>query len=237
VDANGKTEEIIFSANQVTADIDAGYKDMTAPDVTPASDIIVNCDGAGNEVELKNWLLNHGGATAADNLSGNLIWTDNYATVSKECGGSGEVKVTFAVIDECGNKSTTSATFRIKDTQAPVFAEAPKNLKLKCGDVVPAAATPSVSDVCDVAPVVSTNETRQALCGSSYKIVRTWTAQDACGNSAQVSQEISFEDNEPPVMLNVPTKPVTLSCSQPIPNGAGVTAKDNCDGEPKSLWV
>lgn len=233
VDGSGKTAEFAFGANQVTADFDAGYQDLTAPDVTKASDLTVSCDGAGNQVELQNWLLNHGGATAVDNLSTNLIWTNDYVAVAKTCGGAGEVVVTFTVADDCGNKSTTKATFKIVDDQAPVFTNAPKDIRLKCGDAVPAAITPSVSDVCDVAPTVSFDEKREALCGSSYKVTRTWTAKDACGNTATTTQVISMEDTEPPVLLNVPNQPITLSCNQAIPSGAGVVASDNCDGNPR----
>ena len=232
VDGSGKTDIFTLGPNQVTTDFDAGFKDVTAPDVTQASDLTVSCDGTGNEVELKNWLLNHGGATAVDNMSTNLIWTNDYTALTKTCGGSAEVKVTFTVTDECGNSAKTSATFKIKDDQAPVFSNVAPDVKLKCGDVAPAVVTPSVSDACDPAPVVSFDEQRQTVCGNSFRIIRTWTAKDACGNVATATQTITMDDNEPPRLINIPNA-ITLTCNERIPNGAGVTAVDNCDGNPR----
>lgn len=233
VDGTGKTDEFVFAANQVLNDIDAGYKDLTAPDVTKASDLTVTCDGTGNQVELQNWLLNHGGATAVDNLSTNLVWTHNFTSIPKGCGGAGEVLVTFSVADECGNISTTSATFKIVDNQGPTFVDPPKDIKLKCNDAVPAPVTPSVKDVCDANPSVTMTETKEALCGVSFKVTRKWTAKDACGNITEATQVISMEDTEPPALLNVPTQPITIKCSDEIPPGAGVLASDNCDGNPR----
>ena len=229
---DGKTEEFIFGGNQISNDFDAGFIDVGAPTVTAASELTVSCDGAGNQTELNNWLLNHAGATAIDNMSTNIIWTNDYTALTKTCGGGAESKVTFTATDECGNSSTTSAFFKIKDDQPPVFSNKPTDLKLKCGDVVPALVAPSVSDVCGSSPVISFAEKREDLCGSSYKIVRTWTATDGCGNSTSATQTVSLDDNEPPRFVSVPSA-LSLTCNQLIPPGTGVIAVDNCDGNPR----
>ena len=232
INPDGQTDEFIFASNQITSDFDAGFVDVGAPAITAASDLTVSCDGAGNEIELKNWLENQAGATATDNMSEDVVWTNDYATVIKNCGGSGEVKVTFTATDECGNSATTSAFFKIKDDQAPIFSNIPSDLKLRCGDAVPLATPPSVSDVCGSSPVLTFKETREDLCGSSYKIVRTWIATDDCGNVSTISQAVSFDDNEPPRLINIPTT-LNLTCSDLIPPGTGVIAIDNCDGTPR----
>jgi gliding motility-associated-like protein len=227
-DGGGATSLFDFTSNEVLTNLDAGYTDVAAPIVEKGVDKEVVCDGLGNQAELKEWLDNHGGAKATDNLSTNLAWTHDYTGITKACGKSGEATVTFTVTDECGNSSKTSAIFRIKDTAKPVFADAPADLSLKCGDPVPAIRTPSVSDNCDATPDVKFNEKQEVLCGSAYKITRTWTATDACGNVATHTQTIAFEDNEAPVFTNLPND-IRISCKDKRPDGTGIIAKDNCD--------
>lgn len=230
--ADGYTEEITFNANQVIDDLDAGYVDVTPPVVTQASDIVLVCNGQNTETELKNWLDSHGGANATDNFTTDVIWTHNYSGIRNDCAGSGEATVTFTASDDCGNKQTTVATVKFIDNQPPVFANTPATVRLKCGDKIDPPITPSVSDLCDPAPTVILDEKREDLCGSSFKLIRTWTATDACGNAATTTQEILLEDKEAPQFRNVPGA-LTLACNDPIPPGSAVIALDNCDGNPK----
>ncbi|MFT5386656.1 MAG: hypothetical protein ACI81W_004069, partial [Saprospiraceae bacterium] len=75
--------------------------DQTGPLVsTPASDIVVECDGAGNIIAFNNWLNNNGGATAFDACS-SLSWstTPVNPTTSDDCGETGSVTVTFVATD------------------------------------------------------------------------------------------------------------------------------------------
>ena len=231
-DADGQTDEIVFGSNQVVDNLDAGYVDVTPPVVTPASDLVIVCNGSTAETELNDWLLNHGGATAVDNFTTGIIWTNNYSTTIKTCGGAGEAKVTFTATDDCGNSQSTVASLKVVDNQAPVFATPPSTLTLSCGDAIPAPVTPSVSDLCDPSPTVIFEEKRVDLCGISYRLTRMWTATDACGNSSTTTQIITLEDREAPQFKNVPP-PITLTCSDIIPPGSEVVAVDNCDGNPR----
>jgi gliding motility-associated-like protein len=233
-DSEGKTAEFNFGSNEVLTDIDAGFRDVAIPTIVEAVDKEVNCDGLGNEVELQAWLLSHGGATAEDNVSKNLIWKHNYTAITKGiCGATGEAKVTFTVTDECGNSTTTTATFKIKDTQGPVFADMPKDFKLRCGEPIPKMRNPSVSDLCSPNIKIVPTEKEEILCGDTRKITRTWLATDACGNSTTATQTITTEDTDPPVLENVPNAPLRLSCKDPIPSGKEVTATDYCSGTMK----
>ena len=61
----------------------------------------------------------------------------------------------------------------------------------------------TVSDNCDPAPVISYTDGEpelldQPTCPGHYSFVRTWTATDACGNSATCEQTITVEDTTPP---------------------------------------
>ena len=51
-------------------------EDTTAPEVTDAMDMTVECDGEGNISDLEAWLANNGGATASD-LCGDVTWTNS----------------------------------------------------------------------------------------------------------------------------------------------------------------
>jgi hypothetical protein len=81
-------------------------QDTTAPIVGDiASDLTVECDGAGNSADLTAWLTSNGGASASDNCSG-VTWSNNFAALSDDCGATGAATVTFTATDGCGNATT-----------------------------------------------------------------------------------------------------------------------------------
>ena len=46
-------------------------RDKAPPEITiPAMDLVVECDGGGNQAEYQAWLDSHGGASAFDDCSG-----------------------------------------------------------------------------------------------------------------------------------------------------------------------
>jgi hypothetical protein len=60
----------------------------------------------------------------------------------------------------------------------------PAPTTIEC-DVTPTWDTPTATDNCDPAPVLTFNDvTTAGSCPGSYTIVRTWTATDACGNTS-----------------------------------------------------
>jgi gliding motility-associated-like protein/uncharacterized repeat protein (TIGR01451 family) len=95
--------------------------------------------------------------------------------------------------DSCGNVSRMVIFIKITDNQLPVFtALAPQNatVNLDSGQVLPPVALLSATDNCGNATVAYTETRINATSGCNYTILRTWTATDACGNSAQTSQSI-----------------------------------------------
>ena len=89
------------------------------------------------------------------------------------------------------NPLTQSTSFIQEDTMDPVLSGCPGNLTVDCNDPVPAPANVTASDNCDgvIVPVYSA-VTNNGNCGART-IARTWTATDACGNSATCSQTIT----------------------------------------------
>ncbi|WP_205756015.1 hypothetical protein, partial [Lacibacter luteus] len=63
-------------------------------------------------------------------------------------------------------------------------------------------------------------------CAGNYKLIRSWKAEDACGNSVTKTQTITVTDNKPPVI----TCPKDVPCgSTTDPSITGkATATDNC---------
>ncbi|RLD03484.1 MAG: hypothetical protein DRI32_07285, partial [Chloroflexi bacterium] len=141
-------------------------EDTTPPVITTsASDITVECDGAGNTIELNNWLDTDGGAEASDNCS-IVNWTNDFGSLSDLCGETGSVTVTFTATDNCGNFASTSASFTITDSSPPNIDTAADDLTVECdgsGNITErnnwlnANGGATASDVCD-GTIVWTND-------------------------------------------------------------------------------
>ncbi|EIA08832.1 von Willebrand factor, type A [Flavobacterium frigoris PS1] len=208
-------------------------KDTTPPQIaTQASDILVSCDGQGNQTQLSDWLNSNGGAIATDNCSKTLYWTNDFNALSNDCSTS--VTVTFSVKDNCGNASTTTATFSINDTIKPVLGEVPADMTVEC-DAVPTASAEDVTatDNCETNQTVTYAEVRtDGNCTSNYILTRTWTATDACSNSSSKSQKITVQDTNSPVLGEIPVD-ITVECEEvPTASAEDVSATDNCDNNP-----
>ncbi|MDA7558999.1 hypothetical protein N8768_07540, partial [Flavobacteriaceae bacterium] len=95
--------------------------DATGPEITKAEDVTEECDGTDDA--LNAWLADNGGNTATD--CGEFTWTNDYdSRASTEGDGCTTVTtVTFTATDACGNESSTTSTFTVEDTTAPVFVD------------------------------------------------------------------------------------------------------------------
>src|SRR6186997_529510 len=101
---------------------------------------------------------------------------------------------TWTARDGCGNTATASQTLPWKaDRTAPVFTSTPASVDLNCTDAVPGIVAPTASDACGTPTVTLTGSTdNPANCTTGFKriVTRTWTARDACGNTATYTQTI-----------------------------------------------
>jgi len=98
--------------------------DTDVPAITePAIHMTVECDGAGNTQDLNDWLSSLAGA-AANDVCGDVSWSNDFSGLSDGPGATGSASVTFTATDESTNTASTSAAFIIEDTTAPeVFAK------------------------------------------------------------------------------------------------------------------
>ncbi|RZJ64198.1 MAG: gliding motility-associated C-terminal domain-containing protein [Flavobacterium sp.] len=213
--------------NTSTATQTINVQDITAPTITTqAANLAIQC-GAGNENALNDWLASNGGAAATDTCSA-VTWTNNYAGIGNDC--TAAVTVIFTATDACGNASTTSATFTVSDSTAPVAPEAPAAVTVQCATDVPANVTLTATDNCaGTITAQGVDVTTPGACAGSYVIVRTWTFTDACANSVSISQTITVNDTTAPVAPEAPAT-LTLACASEVPANVTLTATDNCQG-------
>jgi len=211
----------------------------------PAIDLTVECDGTGNTAELNAWLNNNGGAIAND-ACGDVTWTHNFTSLSDDCGATGAATVIFTATDACDNFVTTEATFTIADTQSPSIT-CPADVTAQINTVNCTVdnvdlGTPVTDDDCS--DVTVTNDA-PAEFPAGVTIV-TWTATDACGNSATCQQTVTVEDLIPPTVdcpvdvsvnadpglcsanVTVPAPNVTDPCPYTMTND--YTGNDNASG-------
>ncbi len=127
--------------------------------------------------------------------------------------------------DDNGCPGADTLYFQVIDDTAPVFTSPPANITVDCNSI-PAITNISVLDDCD--DNVDTTFSQVILgSGCSYTIQRTWTAEDECGNTSQVTQEIAVEDQNSPNFDWIPAD-VTVLCGE-VPTVQSPTATDECD--------
>jgi hypothetical protein len=158
-------------------------EDIEAPIInTLAQNEIVECDGSGNYGDYTNWLRNNGGASAIDNC-GQVNWSLSFSGSEESCGTTWEEVVVFYASDNCGNVSSTEASFTVEDSSPPEIV-CPEDITI-CADHNLMTATqvfwtpPIPNDICGNVALTSTHNS-----GYIFPIGTTtvsYTAIDDCG--------------------------------------------------------
>jgi gliding motility-associated-like protein len=152
--------------------------------------------------------------------------TSEDVTTNGQCAGSYSVTRTWTATDACGNTATTSQTINVVDTTAPVIATLPEASTISC-PATPEFTQATATDECGSALTLTSEDvTTNGQCAGSYSVTRTWTATDACGNTATTSQTINVVDTTAPVIAILP-EASTISCSA-TPEFTQATATDEC---------
>src|SRR5438093_1598354 len=165
--------------------------------------------------------------TFADDCDHNLNVTFADATLTARCPAASRVRRTWTATDACGNSATCSQTITLENHTAPQVASCPGDLTIEC-PAQPSFGEPSFTSSCDPNLTVAfADETLPANCPAVRRVRRTWTATDACGNSATCSQTITAEDHTAPVVADCPADE-TIQC--PAQPAFGTTVfTDACD--------
>ena len=160
-------------------------------------------------------------ATASDDCLGVYVLFDD-APIEGNC-GNGFVR-TFTATDACGNQITATQTVSFSDDVDPVFTFVPSDINVNCGDdyeLPDAIAEDNCSSV-----TVTIEDDFSVSCGGSF--TRTYTATDGCGNTAQASVTVTFNDNEAPEVISAPAD-VTVDCNSiPTVEEANLQYIDDC---------
>ncbi len=109
----------------------------------------------------------------------------------------GDTTVVYTAVDSRGNEASDSMVVHVVDTTAPVITVQP-NLVVEAespdGTIV-VLPEPMVTDLCDAAPVVSSDAPFRFPLGVT---VVTYTATDASGNQAEAQMVVEVVDTTPP---------------------------------------
>ncbi len=165
-------------------------------------EVILECDGSG---DLPQWvdLLDEGSVVALNNCHDTDMevryqrFTDGPAP---DCRGNGYLQswmLVWTVQDGCGHYEQLYYYLHLRDTRPPVIT----------GDTAvcrPELAKVSATDICSDPALRYTDTEVPSVCiAGELDILRTWTATDACGNTAVFVQRIltGAASGEPVIIL------------------------------------
>ena len=129
--------------------------------------------------------------TAGDACDAEVTVGFNEQRTNGSCDYSYTLVRTWTATDDCGNDVQCVQTITVSDTTDPVLTCA-ADARVACGTTI-VFTEPGVSDNCDASPevVIASTDVVPGPGAGEITHTRTWTATDACGNSAQCSQVIT----------------------------------------------
>ena len=143
---------------------------------------------------------------------------------------------TWTAGDACGNEAVFTQVIHVDDKEGPQFEGAlpSPSVLVSCAKEIPVAPVLTAMDNCTAnAAIVAFREVKSEVqCANKFKLTRTWTATDACGNTATHTQVIVVEDKYAPVFDGIAPSIQNVSCTKEIPAVPAQTATDNCGGVP-----
>ncbi len=208
--------------------------DNTAPVMDCPGTMTLNCP-ADTAIAVT------GMPTVTEECNDSVVVTHVNVVTPGACPGAFTLVRTFTATDLCGNSVSCSQTIIVVDN-APPSIMCPGDFTLNCDmdtSVVATGGPATATDLCDMTTIdVSySSSTIPGSCPSNYTLIRTWSATDACDNTATCQQTIVVRDVQAPV-ITCPTS-TTLACpadTSATANGMA-TAIDGCDNSPVISYV
>ncbi len=175
------------------------------------------------------------GATATDDVDGNL--TDQITVDTSQVNTSQETtfKVTYSVSDKAGNSAQKERTVNVVpenfvDTIPPVITlkgSNPVNLSIGSPYIEPGATAVDNMDGTITDKIVIDTSEVNVMVGGSYKVY--YSVSDAAGNTANKTRTVNVEDDtEPPVITLLGDNSYKMNIYDAYVE-AGAYAKDNID--------
>ncbi len=203
--------------NSSTATASVIVVDTTAPSMPDLEQqITVNCGEIPAPIET---------------VANECEWSSSSITlVENEFSGACNTSIerVYTVVDQCGNETVFTQYIAVVDTEDPVFVNVPQSLSLNCGELIP-LVLPTAEDNCDEDVLVTYADQMMGE-GCDMQILRIFTAEDNCGNTAVAQQIIDVSDTSAPVIEG--ENLLTLSCDDNIPS-TEPTVSDDCDANPE----
>ncbi|MBE7687432.1 VWA domain-containing protein [Tenacibaculum finnmarkense genomovar ulcerans] len=166
-------------------------KDNIKPTFTVPNDAIIYADSTCN---FDSSVGKTGDVSdESDNCDTTLSATFTDATIAGSCEGEKIITRTWNLTDDCGNSTEKTQKITVKDTIKPILVSSFEEvINVKC-DAIPEIPTLEFSDNCSENSTQINYEENNMFDGtdSDYKIVRTWTVTDGCGNIAEFIQTIN----------------------------------------------
>ena len=203
--------------NTATAVQYISIQDTTPPVIEVPADQTVECDNVpvGN-VELAN---------IYDNCGLEVEVSFSIETQEGPCENSYTILWIWSALDYCENPSMDTTTITVVDTTDPIIVT-PQGGTFSCDEDI-VYGEGSASDNCDEDVTVTINDVEvPGVCPQSYSIVRTWTAEDNCGNIATASVTYYVVDETAPV-FDEQNNEYSYECDDVI-EVIQPTATDNC---------
>ena len=222
MDNLGNTASVVQTVNVV---------DTTAPEFTAPADATIACTDDAMDLALT------GDVTDASDACSNEVsvaYSDASATSDGACFANDIIIRTWTATDACGNTTTKEQIITLVDENAPYFTSVPAGLTLACGDDVPFADA-TAADACSAVTVTHVDTEGDMTCTGLNEIVRTFTATDACGNTAFATQVITFADDEAP-MGSVEDATVACADYDAAMEYGSVAHSDNCSAAVAVTW-
>ncbi len=182
--------------------------DVTPPVFTSSlADVDLGCNPANPQASL-------GTATATDACGAVTITSEDGLVLSNGCNRT--QRRTFTAKDACGNAVIASRTVRwTADLTPPSFTGNYGDVNLGCNPTEPAGSLGSASatDACGAVTITSSDGSVLSNgCNRSQK--RTFSAKDACGNTATTSRTVRWTfDHTAPTIIIAGDCPSDLGCN------------------------
>lgn len=217
------------AGNAVSVMQTVNVEDTTGPSFTVPADVSISC--TDDEMDLEST----GDVTDASDCSGtaSVSFEDEYST--NGCFANNTISRTWTAVDDCGNENVQVQTITLVDDNAPYFTSVPAGVTLACGDAIP-TNNATAADGCSSVTVTFSDAEGNATCTGLSEIIRTFTAMDACGNSATATQVITFVDDEAP---EGSVEDAVVDCSEydSATEFGSYEVSDNCAAAVTVTWV
>jgi hypothetical protein len=218
--ANNYTITRTFTATDACGNTATASQAITVVDNTPPT-----LSGVGGPSSINCPATPSFSSPTASDACGAASVTFTDATTPGTCANNYTITRTFKATDACGNTATASQAITVVDNTPPTLSGVGGPSTINC-PATPSFSSPTASDGCGAASVTFTDATTPGTCANNYTITRTFTATDACGNTATASQAITVVDNTPPTLSGV-GGPSTINCPA-TPSFSSPTASDGC---------